>query len=106
MRAWFALFALTVAACAPSASAHSRCVKVERGNAVAQFKRANPCPAGPDAGSQTRCAGYEAHHVVPLMCGGPDELENLVWLKTEQHHALHSAMICRCDVVRGERGGR
>jgi hypothetical protein len=90
---------VSVAACAPVTASQSKCVKTERGSAADRFRREHPCPAGPDAGSRTKCAGHQVHHIVPLMCGGPDALDNLVWLTTEQHKALHSAMICRCDVA-------
>jgi hypothetical protein len=64
-----AVVAISLGACAPAITAHSRCVKTERGSAVAQFKREHPCPAGPDAGSTPRCTGHHVHHIVPLMCG-------------------------------------
>lgn len=60
-----------------------------------QFMKAHPCPAGPDKGSVRRCAGFEAHHVVPLSCGGEDKAENLIWLTKKQHAKLHQGTICR-----------
>ena len=89
----------------PASPQVSHCVKVERGNAVAQFRREHPCPGrGADAGSTSRCAGYQIHHILPLACSDPDSLDNLVWLTTEQHHRLHRAMVCRCGVVGSENG--
>lgn len=93
---------LVLSACASAPAVPSRCVKVQRGNAAAQFRREHPCPAGPDVGSTTKCEGHQIHHVVPLACGGPDTPDNLVWLTTDQHRRLHSAMICRCELVRGD----
>lgn len=40
--------------------------------AVAKFRRANPCPNGPDKGSKTRCRGYVVDHIVSLACCGSD----------------------------------
>ena len=46
------------------------------------FKKAHPCPAnGKDAGA---CPGWAMDHVIPLDCGGCDEINNLQWLPTEQ----------------------
>jgi hypothetical protein len=42
-----------------------------------QFILANPCPAnGKTKGS---CAGYVVDHIVPLACGGADNIENMQW---------------------------
>lgn len=65
----------------------------------AAFMRANPCPGGPDAGSTKRCRGWEAHHVVPLACGGEDTVDRLVWLTVDQHRRLHAATVCRAACV-------
>ena len=45
--------------------------------AVAEFKRMEPCPAtGQPRG---RCPGYVVDHVVPLCAGGPDAAANMQW---------------------------
>lgn len=49
----------------------------------AEFERLVPCPVeGPGT-----CAakGFEADHIIALICGGPDTIENLQWLTKEQH---------------------
>lgn len=45
--------------------------------AVGKFRRANPCPAGPDKGSKTRCRGYVVDHVCALACCGLDAPQNM-----------------------------
>lgn len=45
--------------------------------AIAEFKRQQPCPAtGKPKGP---CPGWIIDHVIPLACGGPDRPENLQW---------------------------
>jgi 5-methylcytosine-specific restriction endonuclease McrA len=52
-------------------------------NAPAAFQREFPCPStGKTTGA---CPGWERDHVVPLCRGGSDTVQNLQWLKTEQH---------------------
>jgi hypothetical protein len=42
------------------------------------FQRVYPCPSnGAPAGA---CPGWFKDHIVPLVCGGCDSLENLQWL--------------------------
>ena len=42
-----------------------------------EFQRQHPCPS---TGRTTRaCPGYVKDHVVPLDCGGPDNVANLQW---------------------------
>ncbi len=36
--------------------------------AKSAFRHQHPCPAGPDAGSVTRCRGWIIDHVCPLEC--------------------------------------
>ena len=44
---------------------------------IAEFKRAQPCPAtGQPRG---RCPGYVIDHVIPICAGGPDAVTNLQW---------------------------
>lgn len=46
-----------------------------------EFQRVYPCPAnGQPAGA---CPGWFKDHIVPLVCGGCDSLENLQWLPGE-----------------------
>jgi hypothetical protein len=45
--------------------------------AVAQFRRLNPCPHGPDKGSTSRCRGYVVDHACPLSCCGIDAPQNM-----------------------------
>jgi len=52
-----------------------------------QFKRLRPCPGGPDKGSTVRCADHQIDHVCPLACCGPDTIENLQWLTSEENRA-------------------
>ena len=42
------------------------------------FKLKHPCPA---TGLSTgKCSGWQIDHVIPLACGGCDEMFNLQWL--------------------------
>lgn len=46
-----------------------------------EFQRLYPCPAtGKTSGA---CPGWYKDHIVPLVCGGCDSLENLQWLPGE-----------------------
>ncbi|HLN78425.1 MAG TPA: HNH endonuclease signature motif containing protein [Nocardioidaceae bacterium] len=54
---------------------------------VRQFKRSHPCPGGPDAGSRSRCRGYQVDHVCPLACCGHDAVSNLQWLSAAENQA-------------------
>lgn len=62
-----------------------------------QFQRANPCPA--TGAARGPCPGYEADHIIPLKCGGPDAPANMQWLTIEQHKAKtrREARACRSD---------
>ena len=51
--------------------------------ALAEFKRAHPCPATGLA--QERCPGYEIDHIQPLCARGLDEPGNMQWLTIEEH---------------------
>lgn len=49
-----------------------------RADVLAAFKRAHPCPStGATSGA---CPGWAMDHVIPLACGGRDEVSNLQWL--------------------------
>jgi 5-methylcytosine-specific restriction endonuclease McrA len=61
-----------------------------------EFIRKAPNGACPATGRRALpCPGWEAHHIVPLYCGGKDVWTNMVWLTALQHDALHSSMDCR-----------
>lgn len=51
-----------------------------RNDAVkSKFQRLHPCPStGLRAGA---CPGWSKDHVIPLVCGGCDSVENMQWLK-------------------------
>lgn len=45
------------------------------------FQAMHPCPAtGLTTGN---CPGWQMDHVIPLVCGGCDSIENLQWLPVE-----------------------
>lgn len=65
-----------------------------------EFVRSSPQGVCPATGKRALpCPGYEAHHVVWLVCGGPDRPENLVWLTVKQHDDVHARTVCkaRCE---------
>lgn len=53
--------------------------------AVAEFRRANPCPATGKA--RGACPGWQVDHRHPLCAAGADKPENLQWLSVEDHKA-------------------
>lgn len=49
----------------------------------AEFRKANPCPS---TGRLTgACPGWQIDHMHPLCSGGVDQLDNLNWIRTEDH---------------------
>lgn len=61
---------------------------------VREFKKLHPCPVeGPGT-----CAskGYQIDHVDALVCGGPDRVENLVYLNRESHKLKSRDDVRRC----------
>ena len=52
-------------------------------SAVAEFKRANPCPVNGQA--RGPCPGWEVDHIEPLKCGGADRPGNMQWLTVAEH---------------------
>ena len=58
--------------CAVSAGAATR-----PSNAEIMFRLDNPCPA--DGATRGPCKGYVIDRVIPLVCGGAEEPENLRW---------------------------
>lgn len=43
-----------------------------------QYRLAYPCPTG--ATINEPCAGWRINHVIPLACGGRDNISNMQWL--------------------------
>lgn len=85
------LIALLLVLALPAEAKQKRDLAVKR-----EFILRAPNGACPATGERRLpCPGWEAHHVVPLYCGGMDVAGNLVWLTTDQHRALHSRTTCR-----------
>lgn len=90
IRAFF-LFLLGVFLCMLMCPAHAdtrRCPAIERDDAgrivrsatvLRQFQEIHPCPV--TGGTVGPCKGWSIDHVIPLACGGCDQIENLQWLK-------------------------
>jgi len=54
-------------------------------NVPAAFQREFPCPStGKTTGA---CPGWTRDHWIPLACGGPDTIDNMVWQTTEEAKA-------------------
>jgi len=68
--------------------------------AVAEFKRANPCPATGQA--QGACPGYRVDHIVPLCAEGEDVAANLQWqaVADTRENARWTREYCRFHRVR------
>lgn len=76
-------------ACAVVVLATSACTALDRqprsARAVAEFKRANPCPAtGQPRGA---CPGYVVDHIIALACSGADNPHNMQWQTVAQAKA-------------------
>lgn len=69
--------------------------------ALAEFKRAHPCPA---TGSKGACKGYVVDHVVPLACGGVDAPTNMQWQTTADAKAKDRIERKGCQKPPGLRG--
>jgi hypothetical protein len=52
-----------------------------RADVLAAFKRQHPCPA--NGATTGACPGWAMDHIVPLVCGGCDEVSNLQWLPNQ-----------------------
>jgi len=52
-----------------------------RADVLAAFKRQHPCPA--NGATSGACPGWAMDHIVPLVCGGCDEVSNLQWLPNQ-----------------------
>jgi hypothetical protein len=53
--------------------------------AEAQFRAANPCPV--TGQSQGPCTGYVIDRVIPLVCGGADQPDNMRWITVAEAKA-------------------
>lgn len=86
----FAALALSLAFAMPAEA------RIPRSKAaVAEFKRANPCPVtGRGRGA---CPGWEVDHVIALCAGGPDTTDNMQWLSKTEHKqkTMRDVMGCR-----------
>lgn len=70
--------------------------KIPRSSAaVAEFKRANPCPV--NGATRGPCPGHQVDHIEPLCSGGPDTAANMQWLTIQDHKdkTRFDVMICR-----------
>lgn len=65
--------------------------------AKAEFKRANPCPAG---SAHRGCPGYIVDHVEPLCAGGADAAHNMQWQTIEQAKAKDRDEVRLCRSLR------
>ena len=51
---------------------------LRRADVLAAFQKIHPCPStGLTTGA---CAGWQKNHIIPLACGGCDEVSNLSYL--------------------------
>lgn len=79
--------------------------QIARSRDVARsFRRANPCPDGPDKGSKTRCTGYTVDHVTPLCAGGSDSADNMAWQAMKDAAAKDRAEVALCRWIALECG--
>lgn len=69
----------------------------------AEFQRLNPCPnkewqirPGTQGGRRGACPGFQVDHVIALVCGGRDSVDNLQWLSVEAHKAKTREDIKNC----------
>lgn len=76
-------------------SATSAWSRIPRSTAVvAEFKRANPCPA--TGARRGPCAGWEVDHIIPLCAGGSDSASNLQWLTRLDHRQKTKLDVMQC----------
>lgn len=61
---------------------------------VAEFKRANPCPA--NGARRGACPGWQVDHVVALCAGGADAKENMQWLTIVDHKKKTKLDVMKC----------
>lgn len=63
--------------CGPPARLADGSIK-RRADVLTAFKKAHPCPV--TKLSTGACPGWAIDHVIPLVCGGCDSVNNLQWL--------------------------
>lgn len=61
---------------------------------VAEFKRANPCPA--NGKTRGACPGWEIDHIQPLCANGPDRADNMQWLSKSAHKEKTKRDVAAC----------
>jgi hypothetical protein len=69
--------------------------------AVAQFKRAHPCPV--THAPKGKCSGWEVDHVTPLCAGGPDTPANMQWLTISEHRQKTKQDVMHCRRLKAGR---
>lgn len=58
------------------------------------FMKLHPCPStGKTKGA---CPGWQVDHIIALVCGGRDSVDNLQWLSVEAHKAKTREDIKNC----------
>lgn len=65
--------------------AAAQCAQHRSAAALAEFKRANPCPSTGER--RGKCPGYVIDHIKPLACGGADAPANMQWQTIEDAKA-------------------
>lgn len=91
------LTAILIATAAVCSVARTESGKIARSREnIRAFHRANPCPAGPDRGSKTRCRGYVVDHILPLCAGGHDGPDNYQWQELAESRRKDKAEVALC----------
>jgi len=62
------------------------------------FVKEHACPA--TGLHRLPCPGYHVDHVTPLCAGGADAVENLQWLRVEDHKAKTRGDLHVCRALR------
>lgn len=52
-----------------------------RADVISAFRKVHPCPSTMQFSGA--CPGYAINHVIPLACGGRDQVSNMMWLRNE-----------------------
>lgn len=63
--------------------------------AVAEFRKVNPCPA--TGRTRGACHGWEVEHTIPLCAGGSDHPSNMTWMAKAPHRekTRRDLKVCR-----------